>query len=145
MIENTHFLLLAAGLFNGIQNIIRFWWNISFFKNVPKKSWFYQWANPKVSHKNKYFLTKYYGKNGFLDIFIFLGTKLLSYPLVFLTDLWHLMKFLTLNSLFLIIIYEGMHGFYESDAILYSLLILNLVWGFAFEGIVIISKLNFKK
>jgi hypothetical protein len=108
-------LALVALLANVTSDEIRFRYSRLFGKILNNK--LAQWFNPAVSWQNKY-----YFKNKFL-------TFLLSTGFVFLTDLWHFLKFVTLNCIFLILIIL----LEPSRNILLTLLFWNLCWGVLYE------------
>lgn len=136
-------LLFIAAFASATMDTIRYRWDRTIFSRVNKNSWFYKWANPAVSHKNKYFLTKFLGDNKFINYLIYLGTFLLKNPLVIFTDLWHAMKFIMLNSFFLIIIKSFL--FLDLSVIIYLLFMINLLWGIFFDGIFLIYNIGKKR
>jgi len=76
-------LLIFAGINNAIMDVLQFKFNGSIFKRDKRQTW----VNPAISSQNKW---KY---NEFGTGEKFFGS---STFLVFLTDLWHLAKFLML-------------------------------------------------
>jgi len=83
-------LFILASLSFVIMDELRFHFARVFGKIIPEK--YYSWWNPVISWENKYHFN-----NNFLR-FIF------STVLVWTTDAWHFFKFISLSSLFLIIL-----------------------------------------
>ena len=106
-------LILLAIAANSTMDEIDHRWSRWFGKVIKPGSNLVFWMNPRLSWVNKHF------KNKFVT-FIF------STLLVWLTDFWHLLKFIFLNSIFAIVIILA-----ELDWRL--LLIFNLGWGVVFE------------
>ena len=77
-------LLLIAGIFNAIMDVLDFKYSKSIFRNCKNQ----QWIDPSISHQNKW---KY--ENGMWVGEKFFGS---STFLVWLTDFWHFAKFLML-------------------------------------------------
>jgi hypothetical protein len=77
-------LIFLSGILNAIMDVLDFKFNSSIFATCKNQ----QWINPNISWKNKW---KYIDE-------IWIGEKFFgsSTFLVFLTDLWHLCKFLML-------------------------------------------------
>jgi hypothetical protein len=109
---------------------IRFHWNRIFAHWFPRPtdgsvySPAERWFNPSVSHLNKYMWTD----NKYLQWF-------LKSPLVFITDFWHLCKFILLNCLYGIITLLMIE--YADVTIHWGWLMLgmNLGWGFIYETV----------
>jgi len=81
-----------------------------------------QWFNPTISWQNKY---KY------KPVWLF------STALVWITDFWHFLQFISLNSIFLIVL------LYENKTLVWwqygiELLVLNICWGIIFESIMMV-------
>ncbi len=101
-------LLIVAGAFNSIMDSISFWYESTFFAKYPSLR---QFCDPSVSWKNKYKLG-----NINLGAKFFLSTT----SLVFLTDLWHLSKFLMLVSIsFSIVFYCPIINLFVDTLIFY--------------------------
>lgn len=111
-------LAILAVAANATMNEIQFHWNRIFRHWFPNHNRISKWFNPTVSWQNKYL----FPDNKLL-------TFILSSPLVFLTDFWHFLKFVMLNSIYGIIIL-----LMEAD-IHWAWLILgfNLAWGVLWE------------
>ena len=114
------FLAVAA---NATMDEIRFHWDRIFRywfidKKYPAKTgWIEGWFNPSISWQNKY-----WSKNKYIQ-WIFMS------PLVFITDFWHFLKFIMLNSIYGIIIL-----LIEVDIRWWWLLIgFNFAWGVVYE------------
>ena len=92
------YLVIIAGILNGLMDLISFRWNKSYFSKIKNKR-LIQFMNPKLSWRNKW-------KNGDINN----GPKFFgsSTFLVWTTDLWHLLKVLMITCLlFGIIFYNG--------------------------------------
>jgi len=84
----TPYILIAiGGFFNGMSDKIRHKYKKTYWSRIKNEK-FQQWANPAVSHKNKYFLDD---KN-IPEIFKKILTPIFKSVLVFTTDLWHTFK-----------------------------------------------------
>lgn len=114
-------LAILAIVANATMDEIRFHWNRIFtywfptieIGGVIQRSWF----NPEISWQNKY-----WAKNKYID-WIFMS------PLVFVTDFWHFLKFIMLNSIYGIIII-----LIEVQTPWWWLIIgMNLAWGVFYE------------
>jgi hypothetical protein len=112
-------LAILAIAANCTMDEIRFHWKRIFaywFKMPGNGS--ERWFNPAYSWNNKYQWTK----NKYLQ-------WILSSPLVFITDFWHFLKFIMLNSIYGIIII-----LMDSPIKWWWLIIgMNLAWGFIYE------------
>lgn len=97
---------------------IRSHWDRVFAHWFPKGTW----TNPAISWQNKYKLKPVW---------------LFSTALVWVTDLWHFLQFISLNSIFLLVL------LYENETLkvwqyAVELLVLNICWGTVFEGVMIV-------
>ena len=115
-------LAILAIMASATMDEVRFHWSRTFAYwfnrregvNVNIELWF----NPNYSWNNKYRWTK----NKYLQ-------WVLSSPLVFITDFWHFMKFVLLNSMYGIIII-----LMDSSIKWWWLIIgMNLAWGVFYE------------
>ena len=100
-------LMILAGIFNAFMDVLKTRYAISIFRFWKNQ----QWINPSFSWKNKW-------KNGDL----IQGEKFLgsSTFLVWLTDFWHLCKFLMLLFIsFAIVLYNPMIVWWVDWFILY--------------------------
>lgn len=113
-------LAVIAAFFNATSDEIRFHWDRTFGKFIKPDTRLYNWMNPSVSWTNKYF-----SENKVIRF-------LFSTVFVFVTDFWHLLKFLILNCLFLIflILIEEPFVWWKW---LIELAVLNILWGILFE------------
>ena len=82
-----YILIAIAGFFNGMSDKIRHKYKKTIWSRI-KNDKFQQWANPAVSHENKYFLNK----KDIPKILKKIGTPIFKSVLVWTTDLWHLLK-----------------------------------------------------
>jgi hypothetical protein len=82
-----YILIAIAGFFNGMSDKIRHKYKKTIWSRIKNKK-FQQWANPAVSHRNKYFLED---KN-IPKTLKKLLTLIFKSVLVWTTDLWHLLK-----------------------------------------------------
>jgi hypothetical protein len=110
-------LAIFAVLCNVTMDHIQYHWDMLFAHWFPAGK--DQWWNPAISWKNKYKKSYFW-------------TKVFSTLLVFTTDFWHLLKFLFLNSIFLIIALMSDPGIEWWKYIL-VLVFLNVCWGILFE------------
>lgn len=112
------FLILIAGMANGTMDILDFHYDKSIFP-VMSKFWDAQW-----SWENKYSnLMTEERKKWF---------NLIPIP-VFLTDGWHLMKFIMLNSLILgIILYCYYNNCLSISGLTTSFIIIRSIFGIGF-------------
>jgi hypothetical protein len=104
------------------MDTIQFHWNDTFKYFFKENSKIEKWFNPSKSWTNKLIFNSK------------ILTWILSVPLVFITDFWHLLKFLFLNTIFIgfiILVLEQK----EFKDILAGLIICNVVWGIFFETI----------
>lgn len=104
-------LLFISSTADAIMDVISFHFSKSIFskmhnwkifkkKTYKEKLSIYRWCNPDYSWKNKW-------KNGNKEEGeIFKGSSTIF---VFVTDLWHLMQFIQLNSLFLLSVVFLLH------------------------------------
>lgn len=113
-------LAILICLCNCTQDEIRFHWERTFGKFIKPDTFLYDWTNPAVSWANKYF-----SQNVFVR-FIF------STVLVWVTDLWHLLKFVIINAIFIIFLLLINEPFVWWRWII-ELAVLNLCWGILFE------------
>ncbi len=114
MIEWTIILVTIAGLSSSAMDKLQFHYYTSIFRFLPSQFW-----NPEVSWKNKYI-----NKDSTLGRRKILGT--LNVP-VFLTDGWHLLKAIHLNSICLAIAIN-----IEQVSILWSFIVIRLILGLTF-------------
>ena len=104
----TLFLIVIAGIFNACMDVLQFKFNGSIFKNWKNQ----KWIDPVKSHANKW---KYV--NGIWAGEKFFGS---STFLVFLTDFWHLCKFLMLLSIsFAVVLYNPLINLYVDVFLMY--------------------------
>lgn len=113
-------LAVLICVMNVTQDEIRFHWDRTFGKFIKPDTFWYDWMNPAVSWANKNF------SQNVVVRFIF------STVLVWMTDLWHLLKFLIINSLFVIFLILIKEPFICWKWII-MLVVLNLCWGILFE------------
>jgi len=87
-------LLILGGIFSACVDVLRFRWNTSIFRNWPNQLW----VNPNFSWRNKW-------KDGDPEK----GEKFLGSSTIFvwLTDFWHLCKFI------MILLFVGSIVFYN--------------------------------
>ena len=113
-------LAILAVAANATMDEIQFRWHRIFMHWFPHDKKITKWFDPQESWQNKYFF-----KNKYL-------TLILSTALVFLTDFWHFLKFIFLNSVYGIITIMAIElgtGFKW-----YWLMVgFNLAWGVIFE------------
>lgn len=112
-------LAVLATVANVTADEIRFHWDRTFGRIIKPGSRWYQWMNPSVSWDNKYFNS-------------WILTKIFSTILVWVTDLWHLCKFTTINSAFAIFLLMQEAGELWWQFIV-ELIVLNLLWGMLYE------------
>ena len=110
-----------AVICNVTQDEIRFRWGRLFghwFKPGTKAE---QWFNPSLSWENKW-----------ISEFLFVKF-IMSTVFVWLTDFWHLLKFLIVSSIYVIILIllDLRYSFWEQLAIF---ALMHLLWGVIFEG-----------
>lgn len=82
-------LMALAGFFNACMNVLRFRWDNCIFKDWKNQNW----INPVLSWPNKWKPTSKF------------GDFVMSTMLVWVTDFWHLLKFLMLLSISLSIVF----------------------------------------
>ena len=120
---NTVIVILLAvfvAFCNATQDEIRFHWSRFFGKILKPGSKIELWMNPSKSWE-----IKWLGKSRLVDL-------IMSTAFVWLTDLWHLLKALIINSLFVIcLLLIGVH--WSLWEWLVALLLLNITWGGVFE------------
>lgn len=115
--------MVLAGFFNSIMDVLFTRWDVCVFRNLnplfwnPQVSWKNKWAQPypqPATHEWYYF--GFYPE--YKERFPYSSTIF-----VFLTDAWHLAKFLMLLCISLaIVFYEPVSGEWWKDAIiLYSM------------------------
>ncbi len=108
--------ILAVAANATMDEIKQHWTRIFAYWFSPEKK-ITKWFNPAISWENKYWT-----HNKYLD-WVFMS------PLVFVTDFWHFLKFIMLNSIYGIIIL-----LIEVDIHWYWLIIgMNFAWGVLFE------------
>jgi hypothetical protein len=118
-------LIIILGVFavicNATQDEIRFRWDRLYGHWFPAGSKAAQWFNPSLSWTNKWLydhrITRW----------------LFSVPLVFLTDFWHLLKFLIITCIFVIVLLAADFNWSLLDYFL-MVIFLHLIWGVIFEG-----------
>lgn len=111
-------LAILAIVANATMDEIRFHWDRIFDYWIPDHTAMYRWMCPHWSWRNKYV----FRDNKFL-------TFILSSPLVFITDFWHFLKFIMLNSIYgiiILLIEVDMHW-------AWLILGFNLAWGVFYE------------
>jgi len=99
---------------------IQFRWSRLFAHWFKPDSKLERWFNPRKSWRNKW-MSKY----AVVDF-------IMSTVLVFLTDFWHFLKFIFLNSFFLLILLLLDNSGYWYQYLLVMAL-MNIVWGLFFE------------
>jgi hypothetical protein len=113
-------LAILAVAANATMDEIQFHWHRVFMYWFPVDKKITDWFNPVFSWSNKY-----WSKNKYIQWFF-------KVPLVFVTDFWHFLKFIMLNSIYGIITIMTIElgaGFKW-----YWLMIgFNLAWGFFWE------------
>jgi hypothetical protein len=116
-------LMLLAGIFNAIMDVLDFHYDISIFT-----SWHNQnWINPVISWRNKW-------KNGDPNQGErFFGSSTIF---VFITDLWHFCKFLMMISVCCAIVFYNPLIFWWTD-IIFLLTIYSIVFEIFFSKILI--------
>jgi hypothetical protein len=102
-------LILIIALINSAMDKIRFRYELTIFSRLGADWWF----DPSVSWKNKY---------------RWKPTWLFKTVLVWVTDLWHLLKFIMLNLIFVWIIVLTYNEFLWEAFFIYW-----LFWGIVFE------------
>ena len=110
---------IVVTVLDATQDEIRFHWSRIFghwFKVGSKAE---QWFNPAKSWINKY-------KDSKLLTFLF------SRPLVFLTDFWHMLKFIKINSILAIILIQFNLQWSVWEYVV-AFALLNLGWGIFYE------------
>ena len=105
---------------NATMDELRFHWDRFFGRIAKPGSKLEKWMNPNISWVNKY---KF--KSSIL-------TYLFSTAFVWVTDFWHLLKAIHLNSIFIIVLYL-IDSSMSLPTLLIWLGIVNLVWGGIFE------------
>jgi hypothetical protein len=118
MISIIYILIIISAIAKAAMDKINFHFNDSIFANRNKYFW-----NTQLSWPNKW-------KNGFKELdekFPFSSTIL-----VFLTDGWHLMQFIFLNSLFTAFFLISLHDFSYYEAIIH-LILLRALFSVTFE------------
>lgn len=101
-------LIIIAGFLNACMDVVSFHYDTSIFS----KCWNEQWLDPRKSWKNKW---KWH--YDFIDGEEFFGS---STFLVFLTDFWHLCKFLMLGTIMAaIVFYNPLVNWWADILILY--------------------------
>jgi len=106
-------LILIAGILNSIMDVLKYRFHVSIFKNFDGN----EFINPVISWKNKW---NENGKEKFFGSSTFLA---------FLTDLWHLCKFLMLVCISLAIVNYTM----ITDYLLLDAFILYCTFTITFE------------
>jgi len=105
---------------NCTQDEIRFHWSRTFGKHIKEDSFWYDWMNPSVSWANKY-----WSENPVLRF-------LFSTALVWMTDLWHLLKAIIINAVFVAVLILIDEPFVWWRWLI-ILAVLNFLWGILFE------------
>jgi hypothetical protein len=97
-------LIIIAGIFNACMDVLRYRYKVSIFR-----FWKYQnWINPTLSVNNKWKSTTW------------LGDKIMSTVLVWITDMWHFVKMLMLTFIFLaMVLYKPMWNWWGDVIIFY--------------------------
>lgn len=115
---------ILAGMSNAIMDKISFHWDRSIFKGTK----FEQWANPKVSYKNKW-----KNKSNSLDGEKFPGSSTIF---VWTTDLWHfaqsfMITFFVLGALF----YDGVFSIegFPILSLIIDYVLLKIAFSISFE------------
>jgi hypothetical protein len=113
-----YLFVIISAVAKAAMDKINFHFNDSIFVSLKREFW-----DSKYSWQNKW-------KQGFSE----LGEKFFfsSTILVFLTDGWHLMQFIFLNSLFIAFFLISLHYFSYYEAIIH-LILLRALFGVTFE------------
>jgi hypothetical protein len=114
----VYLFVIISAVAKAAMDKIQFHFYESIFSNLKHKFW-----NKEYSWQNKWMN----GNPIFGEKFAFSSTIL-----VFLTDGWHLMQFIFLNSLFIAIFLIALHEFTTREAIVH-LIILRALFGVFFE------------
>jgi hypothetical protein len=120
------FLIFIAAIANAIGDKIQFHWDSSVFS---KRGWD-EWANPKISWRRKWKWKG--GKFDEMQGEAFLGS---STVFVWMTDLWHLTKFVQLNSLMMAtLLWNPLIEMSSSWMnVPFNFLLLRIIYGITFE------------
>lgn len=114
-------LVIIAAIANAVGDKIQFHWSTSIFRNRDWDSW----ANPVFSWRRKW-------REGKPGREAFPGSSTL---LVWTTDLWHLMKFVQLNFIFLAIVLH--QPLFEISSSIWNSIVdfacLRIAYGLTFE------------
>lgn len=119
MMTLTIILGIVTVIANATSDEIKHHWDRLFAHWFPSGK--DKWWNPSISWKNKYTNNRF-------------TTFLLSVPFVMFTDFWHLLKFITLNSVFGIVLSIARLQWGIWDYVV-AILLLNIVWGIIFETV----------
>lgn len=97
-------LMVLAGVFNACMDVLKVRYSVSIFKDMKAQ----QWINPALSWHNKWKpISKF-------------GDLMISTVLVWVTDLWHLVKMLMLASISCaIIFYSPIYKWWTDIFIMY--------------------------
>ena len=92
----TPLLILVAGIFNATMDALRTRWGTCIFKDWSGQNW----INPSIAWHNKWEIDKkLFGKE------VPIVDKIMSTSLVWITDMWHLVKMLMLICITLAIVF----------------------------------------
>lgn len=117
--------IVLAGILNSCMDVLRYRFKVSIFQNWKHQNW----VNPSLSWKNKWKPKSE------------LGDKIMSTMLVFVTDFWHLCKFLMLLLISTsIVFYQPMFIWYIDVLIFYSL--FTIIFEIFFSKVLIKKKEN---
>lgn len=117
----TILLSVIACVSNAIMDEIQFRWSRVFGRWFKPGSKLEKWFNPSVSWKNKYIF-----KSRVLNF-------LVESALVCVTDFWHFLKFVTINSVFGAFLSVLELPYWGALDYIVVMILLNLTWGVLFE------------
>jgi len=106
-------LIIVAGMLNAVMDVLKVRWKTCVFSTWKNQ----QWIDPSISWHTKWGIdTKIFGKQ--IDIV----DKIMSTVLVWVTDMWHLVKMLMLVCISLaIVFYSPIFVFWVDALIFYCL------------------------
>lgn len=97
-------LMVLSGMFNACMDVLKVRYNVSIFKDMKAQ----QWINPALSWTNKWKPTTKF------------GDLIMSTVLVWVTDLWHLVKMLMIVCISLaIVLYNPLFKWYIDPFLMY--------------------------
>lgn len=121
MTSTTIILVIIVIVANATQDEIRFHWSRLFGHWFKPGSKLEKWFNPAISWQNKYYNSRWL-------------TFIFSTLLVWMTDFWHLLKFIIINSIVIAFFLLLGGSQFISDWIL-VIVGSNVVWGTLYETI----------